>query len=162
MPVCYNPAGQVCGEFVSIISPRRPRRDAEDTAIIAPLRLGRGAGKRDQKRRNSMADQPSPAAGRARARDLGIRLGRLAPGPANAITDVPGVRVGHTTLIQGDPGPLVVGQGPVRTGVTVIQPHEGDPGRDPVFAGYHALNGNGEMTGLLWSRSRGCSPARSG
>jgi D-aminopeptidase len=100
-----------------------------------------------------MADQPSP--GRARARDLGIRLGRLTPGPANAITDVPGVRVGHTTLIEGEPGPLVAGQGPVRTGVTVVQPHEGDPSADPVFAGYHVLNGNGEMTGLLWVEEAG-------
>lgn len=54
-----------------------------------------------------------------RARDLGIVIGDLTPGPLNAITDVAGVRVGHATLIAGD-GPLVVGQGPVRTGVTVI------------------------------------------
>jgi D-aminopeptidase len=84
-----------------------------------------------------------------RARDLGIRLGHGRPGPFNAITDVPGVRVGHTTLISGD-GPLVVGQGPVRTGVTVIVPHDGDVWREPVFAGSFSLNGNGEMTGLLW------------
>jgi D-aminopeptidase len=89
-----------------------------------------------------------------RARDLGIAIGTLATGPRNAITDVDGVRVGHTTLIEGD-GPLVVGQGPIRTGVTVILPHEGDPGRDPVFAGSHALNGNGEMTGLEWVRDSG-------
>lgn len=92
---------------------------------------------------------PSNPAGRARARDLGITLGRLAPGRWNAITDVPGVRVGHTTLISGE-GPLVVGQGPVRTGVTVILPREANVAGDPVFAGYHVLNGNGEMTGLLW------------
>jgi len=89
-----------------------------------------------------------------RARDLGIRIGTLAAGPRNAITDVPGVRVGHTTLIEGD-GPLVVNKGPIRTGVTVILPHEGDPGRDPVFAGSHTLNGNGEMTGLEWVRDSG-------
>jgi len=89
-----------------------------------------------------------------RARDLGIRIGSLAPGPRNAITDVAGVRVGHTTLIEGE-GPLVVGKGPIRTGVTVILPHEGDPGRDPVFAGSHTLNGNGEMTGLEWVRDSG-------
>jgi D-aminopeptidase len=89
-----------------------------------------------------------------RARDLGIVIGELPTGPLNAITDVPGVRVGHTTLISGD-GRLVVGKGPIRTGVTVILPHEGDPGREPVFAGSHTLNGNGEMTGLEWVRESG-------
>ena len=89
-----------------------------------------------------------------RARDLGIVIGQLPSGPLNAITDVPGVRVGHTTLISGD-GPLVVGKGPIRTGVTVILPHDGDPGREPVFAGSHTLNGNGEMTGLEWVRESG-------
>jgi D-aminopeptidase len=89
-----------------------------------------------------------------RARDLGIAIGTLPTGPLNAITDVAGVRVGHTTLISGD-GPLVVGKGPVRTGVTVILPHDGDPGREPIFAGSHALNGNGEMTGLEWVRDSG-------
>lgn len=58
-----------------------------------------------------------------RARDIGIAIGHAPTGAHNAITDVAGVRVGHTTLIQGD-GPLVVGSGPVRTGVTVIIPHE--------------------------------------
>ncbi|MGH2346748.1 MAG: P1 family peptidase [Chloroflexota bacterium] len=86
---------------------------------------------------------------RVRSRDLGIHLGGMAPGPCNAITDVADVRVGHTTLISGE-GPLVVGQGPVRTGVTVILPHGGNIGADPLFAGYHVLNGNGEMTGLPW------------
>ena len=90
---------------------------------------------------------------RPRARDLGIEIGRLAPGPWNAITDVPGVRVGHTTLIAGH-GPLVVGQGPVRTGVTVILPCQ-DPKNDPPFAGYHVLNGCGEMTGLTWVEESG-------
>jgi D-aminopeptidase len=89
-----------------------------------------------------------------RARDLGIVIGELPTGPLNAITDVPGVRVGHTTLISGD-GPLAVGKGPIRTGVTVILPHDGDPGREPVFAGSHTLNGNGEMTGLEWVRESG-------
>jgi D-aminopeptidase len=97
---------------------------------------------------------PGRPGDRARARDLGIRIGRLATGPWNAITDVPGVRVGHTTLISGD-GPLVVGKGPVRTGVTVIVPHEGDVGADPVYAGYHQLNGNGEMTGVAWIEESG-------
>jgi len=89
-----------------------------------------------------------------RARDLGIVIGTLPPGEHNAITDVPGVRVGHTTLISGD-GPLVVGRGPIRTGVTVILPSEGDPGHEPLFAGSHTLNGNGEMTGLEWVRESG-------
>jgi D-aminopeptidase len=89
-----------------------------------------------------------------RARDLGIRVGRGQPGPNNAITDVAGVRVGHTTLISGV-GPLVVGQGPVRTGVTVIVPHDGDIWHDPLFAGCFTLNGNGEMTGLEWMRESG-------
>jgi D-aminopeptidase len=68
-----------------------------------------------------------------RARDLGIVIGSGTPGRCNAITDVPGVRVGHTTLVSGD-GPLVVGSGPVRTGVTVVVPCEGI-GRARVFAG---------------------------
>ena len=89
-----------------------------------------------------------------RTRDLGIVIGRGRPGPVNAITDVPGVRVGHTTIIEGD-GPLVVGQGPVRTGVTVVVPHDGNPWSEPLFAGCHRLNGNGELTGLEWIRESG-------
>ncbi len=88
-----------------------------------------------------------------RARDLGIRIGLGTPGPLNAITDVAGVTVGHTTLIRGD-GPLVVGEGPVRTGVTVICPR-GMARGEPVFAGAHRLNGNGELTGLEWVRESG-------
>ncbi len=89
-----------------------------------------------------------------RARDIGIVIGRGRPGALNAITDVAGVRVGHTTLIEGE-GPLVVGRGPVRTGVTVVVPHDGDPWSEPVFAGCHRLNGNGELTGLEWIREAG-------
>jgi len=89
-----------------------------------------------------------------RLRDLGLTIGRGQPGPLNAITDVPGVRVGHTTLISGD-GPLVVGQGPIRTGVTVVSPRGPDAWREPVFAGCHRLNGNGELTGLEWIRESG-------
>ncbi len=92
---------------------------------------------------------PSP-----RARDLGIVIGDGRPGPHNAITDVAGVRVGHTTLISGD-GPLVVGKGPIRTGVTVIVPHDGDVWAEPLYAGTATLNGNGEMTGLEWIRESG-------
>jgi len=89
-----------------------------------------------------------------RARELGLTIGRLPSGTHDAITDVAGVRVGHTTLIRGD-GPLVVGDGPVRTGVTVVVPHDGDVWIEPVFAGCHRLNGNGELTGLEWIREAG-------
>jgi D-aminopeptidase len=88
-----------------------------------------------------------------RARDIGLRIGQGEPGPADSITDVAGVRVGHSTLVEGD-GPLVVGKGPVRTGVTVVVPHE-RVGRALLFAGSHRLNGNGEMTGLEWVRESG-------
>jgi D-aminopeptidase len=81
-----------------------------------------------------------------RARDLGIRIGTLPTGERNAITDVSGVRVGHTTIVDGDS---------VRTGVTVVFPHEGNPWEEPVFAGPHRLNGNGELTGLEWIRECG-------
>ncbi len=77
----------------------------------------------------------------ARARDVGIRLGDAAPGPLNGVTDVDGVRVGHTTLIAGDD---------VRTGVTVVVPPS-----LPVFGGLHRLNGNGEVTGTAWIRESG-------
>ena len=84
---------------------------------------------------------------RPRARDLGVPFDGT-PGPLNAITDVAGVEVGHTTLIAGS-GRLVVGQGPVRTGVTAILPR-GRANADPVFAAWFSLNGNGEMTGAAW------------
>jgi D-aminopeptidase len=89
-----------------------------------------------------------------RARDLGIIIGDLPPGPQNAITDVSGVRVGHLTLISGD-GPLQVGAGPVRTGVTIIVPYSGHDWNGVLFAGAHRLNGNGELTGLEWVRESG-------
>jgi D-aminopeptidase len=89
-----------------------------------------------------------------RARELGIAIGTGRPGPLNAITDVDGVRVGHATIVEGD-GPLEVGRGPVRTGVTVVCPRAGSAREEPVFAGCHRLNGNGEMTGLEWIREAG-------
>jgi D-aminopeptidase len=89
-----------------------------------------------------------------RARDLGVIIGRGNPGPRNAITDVAGVTVGHVTLIDGD-GPLVVGTGPIRTGVTVVCPRGAADWREPVYAGCHRLNGNGELTGLEWVRESG-------
>ncbi len=88
-----------------------------------------------------------------RARDLGLDFPGE-PGAWNAITDVPGVRVGMTTLIRGD-GPLVQGRGPVRTGVTAILPREDGARPSPVWAGYAALNGNGEMTGTHWINDAG-------
>jgi L-aminopeptidase/D-esterase-like protein len=87
-----------------------------------------------------------------RARDLGVPFDG-APGPLNAITDVAGVEVGQTTLIRGD-GPLVVGEGPVRTGVTAILPR-GKANHAAVFAGCFSLNGNGEMTGAAWIEEAG-------
>jgi D-aminopeptidase len=88
----------------------------------------------------------------ARARDLGIPFNG-SPGALDAITDVKGVEVGDTTLISGE-GPLKVGVGPVRTGVTVIFPRgKADP--DPVYAGWFAQNGNGEMTGTTWVEESG-------
>jgi D-aminopeptidase len=81
-----------------------------------------------------------------RARDLGIVIGTGTPGEHNAITDVPGVLVGHRSVVEGDS---------VRTGVTVVLPHGGRIGREAVFAGCHRLNGNGEMTGLEWVRESG-------
>ncbi len=93
-----------------------------------------------------------PAQGKPRARDLGIPF-EGSPGPLNAITDVKGVEVGHTTLISGN-GKLVAGAGPVRTGVTAIWPR-GKQFADQVFAGWFSLNGNGEMTGTTWVEESG-------
>jgi len=87
-----------------------------------------------------------------RARDLGVPFDGT-PGPLNAITDVKGVEVGHTTLISGD-GPLRVGVGPVRTGVTAVLPR-GKDSNDAVFAAWFTLNGNGEMTGTTWLEDSG-------
>jgi D-aminopeptidase len=87
-----------------------------------------------------------------RERDLKLPIGGT-PGALDAITDVAGVEVGQTTLISGS-GKLVVGQGPVRTGVTVIHPR-GKANSDPVFAAWFTLNGNGEMTGTTWVQESG-------
>ena len=94
-----------------------------------------------------------------RARDLGIPLDGT-PGPLNAITDIPGVEVGMTTLISGE-GKLVVGKGPVRTGVTAILPR-GKTSDQQVYAAWFTLNGNGEMTGTTWVEESGSRrrPAR--
>jgi D-aminopeptidase len=92
------------------------------------------------------------AGAKPRARDLGLPIGGIA-GALDAITDVTGVEVGHTTLISGS-GKLVVGKGPVRTGVTVIHPR-GKANPDPVFGAWFTLNGNGEMTGTTWLQESG-------
>ena len=97
------------------------------------------------------AQQKSSA--KPRARDLGVPFDGT-PGPNNAITDVAGVTVGHTTLISGE-GKLVVGKGPVRTGVTAILPRGKDSSDGGVFAGWWSLNGNGEMTGTTWVEESG-------
>jgi D-aminopeptidase len=88
-----------------------------------------------------------------RARDLGIPFEGI-PGKLNAITDVPDVEVGYTTLISGE-GKLEVGKGPVRTGVTAILPRGHASLNDPVYAGFFGLNGNGEMTGTAWIEESG-------
>src|SRR5262245_41110250 len=95
---------------------------------------------------------PSSAQSKPRARDLGASFDGT-PGALNAITDVNGVEVGMTTLVSGN-GPLKVGAGPVRTGVTAILPR-GKASKDPVFAGWFSLNGNGEMTGTTWIEEAG-------
>ncbi len=91
---------------------------------------------------------------RPRVRDFGLTLGTLPTGPFNALTDVPGVRVGHVTLVEGE-GPLVPGVGPVRTGVTAIHPHPGDVFRDKVAACVHRINGFGEVTNAEMVRETG-------
>src|SRR5258708_33495335 len=90
---------------------------------------------------SSIAQQP------VRARGLGVPFDGTT-GPLDAITDVKGVEVGDVTLISGD-GPLKVGVGPVRTGVTVIFPR-GKADADPVYSGWFSQNGDGELTGTVW------------
>lgn len=93
--------------------------------------------------------ESTPSKKRARLRDLNIQVGNLPTGTHNAITDVPGVRVGYTTIIREQPHVA-------RTGVTVIIPGaDGAGASGHLFAGYHSFNGNGEMTGLLWVEESG-------
>ncbi len=92
------------------------------------------------------------AQSKPRARNLGVPF-EGTPGPLNAITDVKGVEVGHSTIVSGE-GKLHVGVGPVRTGVTAILPRGKDPD-SRVFAGWFSLNGNGEMTGTTWVEESG-------
>jgi len=90
---------------------------------------------------------------RSRLRDLGISIGAYPTGPHNAITDVPGVLVGHTTLLYDEPRIA-------RTGATVIVPREGHIWKDNAFAAFHSFNGTGEMTGMHWLTESGllCYP----
>ncbi len=122
---------------------RMTRRLGVLAAIAALLAVAPGL--QGQSRR------PEPAA--VRARDLGVPFPGT-PGPLDAITDVAGVEVGHRTIIQGD-GPLVMGEGPVRTGVTAILPRGRDTLAKPSFAGWFSQNGNGEMTGTTWVEESG-------
>jgi D-aminopeptidase len=101
----------------------------------------------------SLANAQDEPSAKLRARDLGVPFDGT-PGPLNAITDVSGVIVGHTTLISGE-GKLQVGKGPVRTGVTAVLPRGKDSMNNPVFAGWWSLNGNGEMTGTTWVEESG-------
>lgn len=94
----------------------------------------------------------APQQAKPRARDVGVPF-EGTPGALNAITDVSGVEVGVVTLISGD-GPLEVGKGPVRTGVTAVLPR-GKTSNDPVMAGWFTMNGNGEMTGTTWVKESG-------
>jgi D-aminopeptidase len=100
-----------------------------------------------------MLNQNSFSQNKSRARSLGVPF-EGTPGALNAITDVKGVEVGHSTIISGE-GALKVGTGPVRTGVTAVLPRGKDSTGDPVFAGWFSLNGNGEMTGTTWIEESG-------
>lgn len=88
-----------------------------------------------------------------RARDLGLPFPGMT-GEYNALTDVPGVEIGFTTIIEGD-GPVQIGKGPIRTGVTAILPRGKQEKMQPVWAGFYSLNGNGEMTGMHWVNDGG-------
>jgi D-aminopeptidase len=100
-----------------------------------------------------LADTRSPPGSRMRARAAGVPF-RGKPGQWNAITDVAGVEVGYATLIEGE-GSLVIGEGPVRTGVTAILPRGLGQATEGVFAGMATLNGNGEMSGAHWIEEAG-------
>lgn len=152
----------VCALLLMLFVPLRARAQALDatatsqidTLVQDALRAWKAAGPSVAIVRGGEVVLPLPASarGKARARDLGIPFDGT-PGPLNAITDVQGVEVGHTTLISGE-GPLKVGVGPVRTGVTAILPR-GRASDAPAFAGWFSMNGNGEMTGTTWVEESG-------
>lgn len=116
--------------------------------LVASVALGFAGAPWD----STTASPQSQTQAKVRARELGVPFDGT-PGPLDAITDVKGVEVGFTTLISGE-GKLVVGQGPVRTGVTAILPR-GKGSTDSVFAGWFTENGNGEMTGTTWVEESG-------
>jgi D-aminopeptidase len=115
-------------------------------AVLLFTAVVRTQGKHDDKPQTKSQGKP-------RARDLGVPFDGT-PGPFNAITDVAGVTVGHTTLISGE-GKLQIGKGPVRTGVTAVLPRGQQSMSNPVFAGWFTENGNGEMTGTTWVEESG-------
>jgi D-aminopeptidase len=115
-------------------------------AVLLFTAVVRAQGKDDDKPQTKSQGKP-------RARDLGVPFDGT-PGPLNAITDVAGVTVGHTTLISGE-GKLQIGKGPVRTGVTAVLPRGQQSMSNPVFAGWFTENGNGEMTGTTWVEESG-------
>jgi D-aminopeptidase len=117
------------------------------------LLLGLVIGLHSPAREPIKSPPPTIQARIGRARDVGVPF-EGTPGKNNAITDVPGVEVGYTTLISGE-GKLEVGKGPVRTGVTAILPRGRTSLNDPVYAGFFSLNGNGEMTGTAWVEESG-------
>jgi D-aminopeptidase len=126
-------------------------KTAATLAIGLVLVIGLDSSAREPQK--SPPAKPVAVSKTVRARDLGISF-EGTPGKFNAITDVPGVEVGYTTLISGD-GKLEVGKGPVRTGVTAILPRGRASLDDPVYAGFFSLNGNGEMTGTTWVEESG-------
>jgi len=125
----------------------RPATSAAGAAAVATA--GPAAGTAARATPGQSGDGP-----RKRLRELGIVIGRMAPGPLDAITDVKGVRVGQVTIVRGE-GRLVPGKGPARTGVTAILPHGGDLWREKVPAATWVLNGTGEMTGSIWINTQG-------
>ena len=132
---------------------RRGKMDAKMKRSIIPLLLLLMLDLHAREPQQSPPGRSTLAQKIVRARDIGVPF-EGTPGPLNAITDVAGVEVGYTTIILGD-GKLVVGKGPVRTGVTAIIPRGHDSLNDPVYAAVFSLNGNGEMTGTHWVEESG-------
>ena len=138
---CHAEAFSVGGLDVSSMF-TKSRRDLNFLLVVVLLLA------LDSSAREPIKSPPPIQAKIFRARDLRIPF-EGTPGKLNAITDVPGVEIGYTTLISGE-GKLEVGKGPVRTGVTAILPRGHASFNDPVYAGFFSLNGNGEMTGTAW------------
>ena len=132
---------------------RRGKMDAKMKRSIIPLLLLLMLDLHAREPQQSPPGRSTLAQKIVRARDIGVPF-EGTPGPLNAITDIAGVEVGYTTIILGD-GKLVVGKGPVRTGVTAIIPRGHDSLNDPVYAAVFSLNGNGEMTGTHWVEESG-------